>query len=43
MENEKVNKYIDLASVIRTEDKVKTEIIPLVIWALGSVSKQLKT
>ena len=28
-ENEKANKYMDLASVIRTEDKVKTEIVPL--------------
>ena len=26
-----------------TEHKVKTEIFPLVIGALGSVSKQLKT
>ena len=42
-ENEKVNKYVDLASAIRTEHKVKTEIDPLVIEALGSVSKQLKT
>ena len=37
--NEKVNKYIDLASEIRTEHNVKTEIVPLVIVALGSVSK----
>ena len=37
--NEMVNKYIDLASEIRTEHKVKTEIVPLVIVALGSVSK----
>ena len=42
-ENEKVNKYIGLASVITTEDKVKTEIIPLVIRVLDSVCKQLKT
>ena len=41
-ENEKVNKYIDLASVIRTEHKVKTEIVLFVIRALGNVSKQLK-
>ena len=40
-ENEKVNKYIDLASAIRTEHKVKTEVVPLVIEALGSVSKQV--
>ena len=33
-DNEKINKYIDLAIVIRTERKVKTEIIPLVtgLW-----------
>ena len=42
-ENEKVNKCIDLASAIRTEHKVNTEIVPLVIGTLGSVSKQLKT
>ena len=42
-ENEKVNKYIDLASVIRTVHKVQTEIVLLVIGALGSVSKRLKT
>ena len=40
-ENEKVNKYIDLASAIRTEHKIKTKVVPLVIGALGSVSKQL--
>ena len=42
-ENEKVNKYIDLASVIRTVHKVQTEIVLLVTGALGSVSKRLKT
>ena len=42
-ENEKVDKYIDVASVIRTEHKVNAEIVPLVIGALGSVSKRLKT
>ena len=33
-DNEKINKYIDLAVVIRTERKVKTEVIPLVtgLW-----------
>lgn len=33
-DNEKINKYIDLAIAIRTERKVKTEIIPLVtgLW-----------
>ena len=42
-ENEKVNKYRDLACAIRKKHKVKTEIVPLVIRALGSASKQLKT
>ena len=32
-ENEKVSKYIDLASIMRTEHKVKTEIVPLAIGA----------
>ena len=41
-ENEKVDKYIDVASVIRTEHKVNAEIVPLVIGALGTVSKRLK-
>ena len=42
-ENEKVNKYIDFASVIKTGDKVKTKIIPFVIGVSVSVCKQLKT
>ena len=41
--NEKVNKCIDLAGAIRAEHKAKTETFPLVIGALGSVSKQIKT
>ena len=41
-ENEKVNKYTDLASAIRT-GQVKTETVPPVIGAFGSVFKQLKT
>ena len=41
-ENEKANKYIDLASAIRTEHKVRTKIVPLVIGALGSVSNSSK-
>ena len=35
--------YRDLACVIRKKHKVKTEIVPLVIRALDSASKQLKT
>ena len=42
-ENEKVITYVDVASVIRAERKVKTKIVLLVIWALGIVSKRLKT
>ena len=42
-EKKKVNRYIDLASVISTQHKVKTKIVLLVIEALGSVSKQLNT
>ena len=42
-ENDKVNKRIDLASIIRTKHKVKTEIAPRVIGGLGSVSEHLKT
>ena len=42
-ENEKVNKYIDLASAIKIKHKVNAKIVPLVIGVLYSVSKQLKT
>ena len=35
--------YVDVASVIRTERKVKTKIALLVIGALDIVSKWLKT
>ena len=42
-ENKNGNKYIALASAIMTEHKVKTEIVPLLTEALGSVYKQLKT
>ena len=34
---------MDLARVIRTEGEVKTEIVPLIIGALGSVPKRQKT
>ena len=43
IEQEVNNRGIDLASVIRTEHKVKTEIAPFVIGALCSVSKRLET
>ena len=42
-EKEKFNKHIDLASVSRTDHKAKTETFQLVIGALGSDSKWLKT
>ena len=38
-ENEKINKYINLVSVIKTEYKFKTEFLLLVIGALSSVPK----
>ena len=41
-ENEKVNECKELTGAIRTEQKVKTETVTLVIGALGSVSKQIK-
>ena len=34
---------MDLASLIRTKNKVRKEIVSLLIGALVSVSKQLKT
>ena len=42
-EKKKVNRYIDLASVISTQHKVKTKIVLLVIEALGSVFKPVNT
>ena len=40
-EKEKVEKYTPLAYEIRKMEKVKTEVIPLVIGALGAVSENL--
>ena len=34
---------MDLASVIKKEDEVKSKVIPFVIGVLGCVCKQLKT
>ena len=40
-ENEKLEKYTDLAGSIRTEHQVQTEIIPIIIGALGTIPKRL--
>ena len=40
-EDEKVEKYLQLAQEIRKMHKVNTEIIPVVIGALGTVPKRL--
>ena len=40
-EDEKVEKYLQLAQEIRKMHKVNTEIIPIVIGALGTVPKRL--
>ena len=40
-EDEKIEKYSQLASEIRAIYKVKTECIPIVIGALGTVPKRL--
>ena len=39
-EDEKVEKYLQLAQEIRNMHKVNTEIIPAVIGALGTVPKR---
>ena len=41
--NEKDDKYIDVASAVRAEHKVKTEIDPIKTGVLDRVSKRLKT
>ena len=40
-EKEKIEKYTPLAYEIKKMEKVKTEVIPLVIGALGAVSDNL--
>ena len=42
-EDEKVEKYLQLAQEIRKMHKVNTEIIPVVIGALGTVPKGVGT
>ena len=41
-ENGKIHRYIDLATEIRRQHRVKTKIVPIVIGALGTVPKNLK-
>ena len=40
-ENEKIDKYMDLATEIRRDHKVTVEIIPIIIGAMGTVPKRL--
>ena len=40
-QEEKIDKYQDLAREIRTLWKVKTKVIPIVIGALGTIPKEL--
>ena len=41
-EDEKVEKYIDLVAHVKNEHNVKTDIIPIVIGAMGTVPKRLE-
>ena len=41
-EDEKVGKYEELGSEVRKVYKVRTEIVPIVIGALGTVPKRLE-
>ena len=40
--DEKVEKYIDLVAHVKNEHNVKTDIIPIVIGAMGTVPKRLE-
>ena len=40
-ENEKIEKYLDLATEVKRDHHVKVEIIPIVIGALGTIPKRL--
>ena len=42
-ENEKIEKYLDLATEVRRDHHVKVEIIPIVVGAMGTIPKRLKT
>ena len=41
-ENEKVQKYQDLARELRTLWQVKVKVVPVVVGALGTISKALE-
>ena len=41
-EKEKIDKYVPLAYEIRKMEKVKAEVIPLVVGALGAVTENLE-
>ena len=41
-EDEKIEKYLDLATEVRQDHHVKVEIIPIVIGALGTIPKRLE-
>ena len=41
-ENEKIDKYLELATKVRIDNHVKVEIIPIVIGAMGTIPKRLK-
>ena len=42
-EKEKIDRYMDLATKMRIENHVKVEIIPIVIGAMGTIPKKLKS
>ena len=42
-ENEKVNKYLELAKKAGAEHHVKVEIISIIIGAMGTIIKRLKS
>ena len=40
-EEEKIDKYMDLAAEVRRQFRVKTVIVPIVLGALGTVPEKL--
>ena len=40
-EEEKIDKYMDLAAEVRSQFRVKTVIVPIVLGALGTVQAEL--
>ena len=39
---EKIQKYVDLAGVIRIEHNVETSIVPIIVGALGTIPVELE-